>query len=63
LDQDGRSFAVLDYDGDGDPDLAVMAARGAPQLRIFRNDFSDRRAALAVRLVAPAATATQWAPA
>lgn len=54
---------MLDYDGDGDPDLAVMAARGAPQLRIFRNDFSDRRAALAVRLVAPAATATQWAPA
>jgi Tfp pilus assembly protein PilF/peroxiredoxin len=51
LDQDGRSFAVLDYDGDGDPDLAVMAARGAPQLRIFRNDFSDRGAALAVRLV------------
>ncbi len=31
LDQDGRSFAVLDADGDGDPDLAVMAARQAPQ--------------------------------
>ncbi len=39
LDQDGRSFAVLDLDGDGDPDLAVMADRQAPQLRIFRNDF------------------------
>ena len=26
LDQDGRSFAVLDYDRDGDPDLALMAA-------------------------------------
>ena len=45
LDQDGRSFAVLDYDGDGDPDLAVMAARSAPQLRVFRNDFEERGAA------------------
>ncbi len=51
LDQDGRSFAVLDYDQDGDPDLAVMAARGAPQLRLFRNDFQGRGAAVAVRLV------------
>jgi Flp pilus assembly protein TadD len=64
LDQDGRSFAVLDIDRDGDPDLAVMAARQAPQLRIFRNDFErdrppdggshgsaqDRNGALAVRL-------------
>ena len=50
LDQDGRSFAVLDYDRDGDPDLAVMAARGSPQLRLFRNDFAGRGVALAVRL-------------
>src|SRR5690349_4046215 len=42
LDQDGRSFAVLDIDGDGDPDLAVMADRQAPQLRIFRNDFDAK---------------------
>jgi hypothetical protein len=51
LDQDGRSFAVFDYDQDGDPDLAVMAARSVPQLRIFQNDFKERGAAVAVRLV------------
>jgi len=51
LDQDGRSFAVLDVDRDGDPDLAVMAARQAPQLRVFRNDFEGRGASLALRLV------------
>ena len=41
LDQDGRSFALIDIDRDGDQDLVVMAARQAPQLRIFRNDFSS----------------------
>ena len=50
LDQDGRSFAVFDYDRDGDPDLVLLAARSAPQLRVFRNDFPERGAALAVRL-------------
>jgi tetratricopeptide (TPR) repeat protein len=50
LDQDGRSFAVLDFDGDGDSDLVVMAARSSPQLRLFRNDFGDENASLAVRL-------------
>ena len=51
LDQDGRSFALLDIDRDGDQDLVVMAARQAPQLRVFRNDFATPSAALAVRLV------------
>ena len=50
LDQDGRSFGVLDLDGDGDPDLVLMAARQAPQLRVFRNDYAGRHAALALRL-------------
>jgi Tfp pilus assembly protein PilF len=50
LDQDGRSFAVLDIDSDGDPDLVAMAARQAPQLRVFRNDFETRSASIAVRL-------------
>jgi Tfp pilus assembly protein PilF len=50
LDQDGRSFAVLDIGRDGDPDLVVMADRQAPQLRIFRNDFEATPARLAVHL-------------
>ncbi len=50
LEQDGRSFAVLDFNGDGSPDLALLAPRSAPQLRLFRNDFKDRGATLAVRL-------------
>ncbi len=54
LEQDGRSFAVVDLDRDGDPDLAVMAARQAPQVRIFRNDAVPRGAGLAVRLTGTA---------
>jgi Flp pilus assembly protein TadD/peroxiredoxin len=50
LDQDGRSFAVLDLEGDGDPDLAVMADRQTPQIRIFRNDFEPKPPSLAIGL-------------
>jgi Flp pilus assembly protein TadD len=53
LDQDGRAFSVFDADGDGDPDLAVMAARNQPQLRLFRNDFPGGRALL-IRLAGTA---------
>jgi Tfp pilus assembly protein PilF/peroxiredoxin len=50
LDQDGRSFAVFDYDQDGDPDLVLMSPRSSPQLRIFRNDFGEKNASIALRL-------------
>ncbi len=55
IDQDGRSFAVFDYDGDGDADVVLMAARSSPQLRLFRNDFGVGGAtghnALTLRLI------------
>ena len=51
LEEDGRSFSVLDFDHDGDPDILALSARGAPQLRLFRNDLAARGATLAVRLV------------
>jgi Tfp pilus assembly protein PilF/peroxiredoxin len=51
VDQDGRAFAVFDYDGDGDPDLVLMAPRSSPQLRLFRNDIAGGNASLALHLV------------
>ncbi len=50
VDQDGRAFSVLDYDGDGDSDVVLMAPRSSPQLRLFRNDFAAGHASLALRL-------------
>jgi tetratricopeptide (TPR) repeat protein/peroxiredoxin len=50
LDQDGRSFAVLDHDLDGDADVVLLAPRSSPQLRLLRNDFAAGHAALALRL-------------
>ena len=50
VDQDGRSFAVFDYDGDGDADVLLMASRSSPQLRLFRNDYGAGHASIALRL-------------
>jgi len=50
IDQDGRAFAVFDYDGDGDNDIVLMAPRSSPQLRLFRNDFESGNASVALRL-------------
>jgi Tfp pilus assembly protein PilF len=48
LDQDGRSFGVLDLDGDGDPDLVILAARQAPQAaRVPKRLRGDSRGARA----------------
>ena len=51
VDQDGRSFAVFDYDGDGDADVVLMAPRSSPQLRLFRNDYSAGNASVAINLI------------
>jgi tetratricopeptide (TPR) repeat protein len=50
VDQDGRSFAVFDPDGDGRPDVVLLAPRSSPQLRLYRNEFDAGHAALALRL-------------
>jgi tetratricopeptide (TPR) repeat protein len=48
---DGRSFAVFDFDGDGDADL-VIHGRTGPQLRLLRNDVASSNHSLSVRLTA-----------
>jgi tetratricopeptide (TPR) repeat protein/peroxiredoxin len=50
VDQDGRAFAVFDYDADGDPDIVLMAPRSSPQLRLYRNDFATGHASVALHL-------------
>jgi hypothetical protein len=66
---DGRSFAILDYDRDGWPDL-VVASVTAPTLQIYRNQMGDKSSAgvrnnrmVAVRFVGGnqrAAPSTEW---
>jgi Flp pilus assembly protein TadD len=46
---DGRSFAVFDFDGDGGADI-VLHSRTGPQLRLLKNDAAARNRSLAVRL-------------
>ncbi len=48
---DGRSFAIFDYDGDGDADL-IIRNRTGPQVRLLRNEIGHRNPSLAVRLTA-----------
>ena len=43
LDEDGRTFSVLDFDHDGDPDILDFSPRATPQLRLFRNDVRASR--------------------
>jgi Flp pilus assembly protein TadD len=46
---DGRAFAVFDFDGDGDADL-VLHNRTGPQLRLLRNDLANSNHSVALRL-------------
>ena len=66
---DGRSFAVLDYDRDGWPDV-VVASVTAPTLQLYRNQMGDKSSAgvrnnqmVAVRFVGgnhSAAPSSEW---
>lgn len=47
--EDGRAYAVLDLDGDGDLDL-IVKFRNAPQLRLLRNDTPTGNHSIAFRL-------------
>jgi Tfp pilus assembly protein PilF len=46
---DTRTFAVIDFDGDGIPDL-VLKNRLGPQIRTMQNDCSGERKAIAISL-------------
>jgi tetratricopeptide (TPR) repeat protein len=47
---DTRSFAVTDFDGDGNLDVILKSRRG-PQVRAMQNDCTEGRPAIAIRLV------------
>jgi tetratricopeptide (TPR) repeat protein len=48
--EDGRAYALLDLDGDGDLDL-IYKNRNAPQLRLMRNDVPTTNHRVAIRLI------------
>ncbi|MDA2912816.1 tetratricopeptide repeat protein [Acidobacteriia bacterium AH_259_A11_L15] len=48
--EDGRAYAVVDFDQDGDLDL-VVKFRNAPQLRLLRNDTPTDNHSIAFELV------------
>jgi tetratricopeptide (TPR) repeat protein len=47
--EDSRAFAVTDLDGDGNPDL-ILKSRLGPQVRIYQNNSTQGRPAIAFRL-------------
>ncbi len=47
--EDGRAFAVTDFDGDGRPDL-LLKSRLGPQVRVFQNNCAGRHQAIALQL-------------
>ena len=48
--EDGRSFALADFDGDGRLEIALKN-RNAPQLRVLKNVMKDIADAVCIRLV------------
>ena len=47
--EDSRAFAVVDFDGDGRPDV-ILKSRMGPQVRILQNDCAGQRQAIAFQL-------------
>jgi tetratricopeptide (TPR) repeat protein len=48
--EDGRAFAVIDFDGDGRPDL-LLKSRLGPQVRLLQNNCSRDNRAIGFELV------------
>src|SRR2546426_8157589 len=49
--EDGRAFAVADYDGDGDPDI-LLRNRNGPRLMVLRNRFNAGNSTVWLHLTA-----------
>ena len=46
---DTRTFAVTDFDNDGNPDI-ILKSRLGPQIRAMQNDSANNRPAIAIQL-------------